>query len=91
MDDPLLGPLAKKHNKTPAQILLRWGLQKGFVILPKSVTKSRIEENTKIYDFELDKEDMETLNTKKYQPSAWGKFSSCFLCMQTTATFQKSF
>lgn len=76
MDDPLLGRLAKKHSKTPAQILLRWGLQKNFVILPKSVTKSRIEENTDIYDFELDKEDMETLNTKEYQPSAWGEFKN---------------
>ena len=71
MDDPLLKPLAKKYNKTPAQILLRWGLQKGFVVLPKSVTHSRIEENTDIYDFELSKEDMESLHTKEYSPSAW--------------------
>jgi diketogulonate reductase-like aldo/keto reductase len=71
MNDPLLAPLAKKHNKTPAQILLRWGLQKGFVILPKSVTHSRIEENKEIYGFELSKEDMESLNTKAYSPSAW--------------------
>lgn len=76
MDDPLLGPLAKKHNKTPAQILIRWGLQQGFVVLPKSVTKSRIEENTNVYDFELDKQDLETLNTGKYQPSAWGEYYS---------------
>lgn len=71
MDDPLLAPLAKKHNKTPAQILLRWGLQKHFVILPKSVTPKRIEENKDIYDFELDKEDMASLDTKQYSPSAW--------------------
>lgn len=71
MNDPLLQPLAKKYSKTPAQILLRWGLQKGFVILPKSVTHKRIEENKDIYDFELSKEDMETLNTKQYSPSAW--------------------
>jgi len=71
MEDPLLTPLAKKHNKTPAQILLRWGLQKGFVILPKSVTKSRIVENTKLYDFELDKEDMENLQTGEYAPCTW--------------------
>lgn len=71
MDDPLLAPLAKKHGKTPAQILLRWGLQKNFVILPKSVTHKRIEENKEIYDFELDKEDMAKLDTKQYSPSAW--------------------
>lgn len=71
MDDPLLAPLAKKHGKTPAQILLRWGLQKDFVILPKSVTLSRIEENKELYDFELSKEDMQSLHTKEYSPSAW--------------------
>lgn len=70
-EDPLLTPLAKKHSKSPAQILLRWGLQKGFVILPKSVTKSRIEENRNIYDFELDAEDMRSLETGRYEPCAW--------------------
>lgn len=70
-DDPLLQPLVKKHNKTPSQILLRWGLQKGFVILPKSVTKSRIEENKEIYDFHLDEQDMKSLETGKYEPCAW--------------------
>ena len=41
------------------------------MILPKSVTHSRIEENRDIYDFELSKEDMDHLNTGKYEPSAW--------------------
>ncbi|KAK4504273.1 hypothetical protein PRZ48_005189 [Zasmidium cellare] len=71
MDDPLLTPLIKKYNRPGSQILLRWGLQKGFVILPKSVTKSRIEENKELYDFELTKEDMESLKTDKYEPCAW--------------------
>jgi len=70
-DDPRLMTLAKKHTKTPTQILLRWGLQKGFVILPKSVTPSRIEENRNLYDFKLDDEDMESLNTGTYEPCAW--------------------
>lgn len=70
-EDHTLVPLAKKHNKTPTQILLRWGLQQGFVILPKSVTPSRIEENTGLYDFELDKEDLEALDTGAYEPCAW--------------------
>nr|POE92368.1 putative oxidoreductase [Quercus suber] len=77
-DDPLVTPLMKKHGKTAAQILLRWGVQKGFVILPKSVTPSRIEENAQIYDFELDEEDMRSLETGKYEPCAWdpiGRFA----------------
>ncbi|KAL8743872.1 MAG: hypothetical protein Q9190_003826, partial [Brigantiaea leucoxantha] len=46
-DEPVLQPLVKKYNKSSAQILIRWSLQKGFVPLPKSVTPSRIEENSK--------------------------------------------
>lgn len=61
MDNPVILAIAKKHNKTYAQIMLRWLLQQGFVILPKSVTPSRIEENIDLFDFKLDKEDMDKL------------------------------
>ncbi|KAJ9636391.1 hypothetical protein H2199_008066 [Coniosporium tulheliwenetii] len=71
MGDERLVALSKKHNKTPAQILLRWSLQKKFVPLPKSVTKSRIEENANIYDFELSAEDMKSLDTGEYSPCTW--------------------
>lgn len=70
-DDPLLEPLAAKHGKTAAQILLRWGLQKGFVVLPKSVTPARIEENRDVFDFELSEEEMRGLETGKYEPCGW--------------------
>ncbi|KAF2465291.1 2,5-diketo-D-gluconic acid reductase A [Lindgomyces ingoldianus] len=70
-NDPLLVEAAKKYGKTTAQILLRWSLQKGFVPLPKSVTKSRIEENSQIYDFELSEEEMQKLDTGVYEPCAW--------------------
>jgi len=70
-EDKLLQSVMKKHGKTAAQVLLRWSLQKGFVPLPKSVTPSRIEENANLYDFELDAEDMKTLDTGKYEPCAW--------------------
>ncbi|KAF2247619.1 Aldo/keto reductase [Trematosphaeria pertusa] len=75
-DDPLLVPLAKKYNKTTSQILLRWSLQMGFVPLPKSVTKSRIEENADLYDFELTAEDMKSLDTGVYEPCAWDPTTS---------------
>ncbi|KAF2644542.1 Aldo/keto reductase [Massarina eburnea CBS 473.64] len=70
-NDPLLVPLAKKYGKTTSQVLLRWSLQMGFVPLPKSVTKSRIEENAQLYDFELTEEEMKKLDTGVYEPCAW--------------------
>jgi len=53
--------LAKKHNKSPAQILLRWAIDSGFVVIPKSVKNDRIEENFEVFDFSLDKKDMEQI------------------------------
>ncbi|KAF7891707.1 hypothetical protein EAF00_008009 [Botryotinia globosa] len=70
-DSELLQPLVKKYNKTSAQILLRWSLQKGFVPLPKTVTPSRIKENADIYDFELTAEEMNGLETGDYYVCAW--------------------
>jgi len=69
--DPLLEPIVKRTGKTPAQVLLRWSLQMGFVPLPKSVTLQRIKENTDIFDFELTPEELKLLDTGKYEPSAW--------------------
>jgi len=60
-DDTLVG-IAKKHDKEPNQVLIRWSLQKGFVPLPKSDTPSRIVTNADVYGFELDKEDMDKLD-----------------------------
>jgi len=50
--------LAKKYNKTPAQMVLRWDLQNGVCVIPKSVHAERIRENADLYDFELDMRDM---------------------------------
>ncbi len=56
--DPVLVELAAKHGKTAAQVVLRWHLQLGTVVIPKSVTPSRIRENIEIADFALDERDM---------------------------------
>ncbi|KAF9238820.1 NADP-dependent oxidoreductase domain-containing protein [Melanogaster broomeanus] len=61
MDNEVVREVAKKHAKSPAQILIRWSLQKGFVPLPKSASRSRIEENFEVFDFNLDEEDMMAL------------------------------
>lgn len=59
--EPFLNELAKKYNKSPAQIMLRWCVQQGLVVLPKSKTPERIKQNIKIFDFELFPSDMEKL------------------------------
>ncbi|KAF3765636.1 hypothetical protein M406DRAFT_60296 [Cryphonectria parasitica EP155] len=61
-DDEHLLSLAKKHNVTPNQVLIRWSIQKGWVSLPKSDSPERIQLNRDIYDFDLDDEDMALLN-----------------------------
>lgn len=53
--------LAKKYNKTPAQIILRWQLQAGFIAIPGSKNEDHIKENTNIFDFKLNKEDMQEI------------------------------
>jgi 2,5-diketo-D-gluconate reductase A len=58
LDDPVLGQLARKHDRTPAQVVLRWHVQVGNVVIPKSVTPSRIKENIDVFDFDLDDEDL---------------------------------
>ncbi|RXW25618.1 hypothetical protein EST38_g249 [Candolleomyces aberdarensis] len=63
LDHPLFTELAAKYQRDPAQVLLRWSLQKGFVPLPKSANPSRIHSNTSLFDFELSPEDMEKLDS----------------------------
>ncbi len=60
---PELTALAEKYEKTIAQIVLRWNLQKGVVTIPKSVKPHRIEENASIFDFELAGEDMKSIDS----------------------------
>ena len=58
LNQPALRALAGKHGKTPAQVVIRWHLQLGNVVIPKSKTPSRIRENIDVFDFQLDNDDM---------------------------------
>jgi len=55
--DPVIGEIAKRHGKSPAQVIIRWHLDMGLVVIPKSVTPSRIVENFDVFDFALSDED----------------------------------
>ncbi|WP_129692115.1 aldo/keto reductase [Gottfriedia acidiceleris] len=55
--------IANKHNKSIAQVVLRWHVQNGVVIIPKSIKEHRIQENANIFDFELTEEDMNQINS----------------------------
>ncbi|MFI2506829.1 aldo/keto reductase [Streptomyces sp. NPDC018972] len=62
LEIPALVAIAQKHGRTPAQVVLRWHLQLGNVVIPKSVTPSRIEENIDVFGFSLDAEDLAAIS-----------------------------
>ena len=58
LDDPTIVGIAERLDRTPAQVTLRWHIQRGDIVFPKSVTRERVEENLDIFDFELSDDDM---------------------------------
>lgn len=62
LQDPLFYSIAQKHGCTPAQVILRWHLQNGICIIPKSVNAARQKENLELYHFELDEDDMRRID-----------------------------
>ena len=62
LDDPTITEIAEKVGKTTAQVVLRWHIQRGDIVFPKSVTPSRIRENFELFDFELDPSEVEAIS-----------------------------
>ena len=63
LNHPALRGLGQKYSKTSAQILIRWSLQHNLVVIPKSTHENRIKENSQVFDFQLDKNDMKLLDS----------------------------
>ncbi|MDL9947915.1 aldo/keto reductase [Gordonia sp. ABSL11-1] len=62
LDDPVLNKIAQDKGRTPAQVTLRWHIQRGDIVFPKSVTRSRVEENFALFDFDLSVEDVAAID-----------------------------
>jgi 2,5-diketo-D-gluconate reductase A len=63
IDDPVIAEVSAKHGKSPAQVMVRWSIQLGNIVLPKSVTPERIVQNIDVFDFQLDDADMAAIAT----------------------------
>jgi len=78
LEDEKILEIAKSHGKSPAQVLLRWGIQRQTIVIPKSVTGARINENIAVFDFELSEKEMVDIvslnrNLRFVNPSDWWK------------------
>ncbi len=62
VDDPIVTAIAASHDKTPAQVILRWHMQQGFIAIPKTVTPHRVAENIDIFDFELGEQELRQIS-----------------------------
>lgn len=63
LDDPLLAQIASKHGKTVAQVIIRWHIERGLIVIPKASSEGRLRENLHVFDFRLDDDDMRQIAT----------------------------
>ena len=71
---PVVCAIAEAHDKTPAQVALRQHVQRGIVVIPKSVHKERMRQNLDLFDFELTEDEMERLRSLDEDRSMWAEY-----------------
>lgn len=76
---PLLIEIAKRHNKTVAQVMLRWNVQRGIVVIPKTSHVERMKENIDIFDFQLSDEEMKAIATLDEDRSLWLDYDNPYI------------
>jgi 2,5-diketo-D-gluconate reductase A len=64
LDDPVIAAVAEKVGRSPAQVVLRWHIQRGSIVFPKSTTPARIRENLELFDYELDPDDVAKIDAR---------------------------
>ncbi len=69
--DPVLATIGEKYGKTVAQVILRWHIQRGIVVIPKSTHIERMEENFNVFDFSLSEDDMKTITALDKEESSF--------------------
>jgi len=73
IDEPMVKEIAKKHGKSVSQILIRYAIDRGLAVIPKSITPSRIKENFGVLNFKLSEDDVKALNSlNKYDGRIFG-------------------
>ena len=80
---PLLIEIAKRHNKTVAQVMLRWNVQRGIVVIPKTSHVERMKENIDIFDFQLSDEEIKAIATLDEDRSLWLDYDNPYIVEMT--------
>ena len=97
-ENEILKEIGDKYGKTTAQVMLRWHIQRGVIIIPKSTHKERMEENFNIFDFTLSEEDMQKIAqmdtifivVMAQEPSPFCLYKNCLIPIDTLSTCSPS-
>ncbi|XP_033757770.1 aldo-keto reductase family 1 member B1-like [Pecten maximus] len=78
LEEPDILKMAARYNKSAGQVVLRWGIQRGYIVIPKSVSESRQKQNIELFDFALDEDEMNAINrvNRNFRVCTWADFDA---------------